>query len=139
MANNSISSIRTALNMNLSAVSEIKEVLIGRTAQFSKFPACRHYLMAIGDADTDTATNFRTYKFGIDVIMPVAIQSVTKPTSEAEFQDAIDAVMDKLNDKWDDTVDLSIIEIGNVQEVTTPQGPANILTIVWQARTLITI
>lgn len=139
MSNDSLSSIRTSLDTNLTDVSQLKEVKIGRTTEFDHFPACRHYLVGIGDQDLDTASNYRTYRFGIDVIMPYAVKDMGKETAEALFQDAIDALMDKLNTEWHDSVDHSILEVGTVRQVEDwPMGPCVVLTIIWQARTLYT-
>lgn len=140
MANNAISAIRSALQTNLSAVSLLKQVKSGRTTEFDKFVCCRHYLVGVGDRDFDTANNERSYRFGIDIIMPYAIEGMEKDTAEGLFQDAVDAVLDKLNAEWDDNVDHSIVETGSVRQLEDwPQGPAVILTIIWQAKTLITI
>jgi hypothetical protein len=139
VSQNSLSSIRTALDTNLSAVSQLKEVKAARTTQFDHFPCCRHYLVGVGDQDLDTASNYRTYRFGIDVVMPYAIKDMSKETAEATFQDAVDAVMDKLNAEWDDSVDHSIVDTGAVRQVEDwPMGPCVAITIIWQARTLYT-
>lgn len=138
MSQNSLSSIRSALDTNLTAVSQLKEIIAARTTEFSKFPACRHYLMGVNDQDLDTASNYRTYRFGIDVVMPYAIKDMSKETAEANFQDAIDAVMDKLNSEWDDSVDHSIVEVGSVRQEEWPMGPVVVLTFTWAARTLYT-
>lgn len=139
MAQNSLSSIRASLDTNLTAVSALKEVIAARTTEFNKFPCCRHYLVGVDDEDLDTASNYRTYKFGIDIIMPYAVQDMSKETAEATFQDAIDAVMDKLNTEWGDSVDHSIVEVGSVRQVEDwPMGPCVVLTILWAARTLYT-
>src|SRR5687767_197821 len=107
--NNALSAICSTLNTNLAAVSELKEVLTGRTTAFSKYPAARHYLVGLADQDFDTATNYRTYKIGIDIVMAYAVQDQTKANAEAALQAVVDAVADKLNTKWYDTVDHSAI------------------------------
>ena len=139
MANNALSAIRSALNTKLGEVTELKGgVYTGRTAQFTGFPACRHYLTGVRDEVTDTNNNYRTYIFGIDIVHTIAIGGVTKANSEAEFQDAVDAVMDKLDVQWllANNVDHSIIEVGSVRSEETPQGVAVVLTLTFQARTL---
>ena len=48
MANNSASSIRTALNTHLSAVTQLKQVKVGRDTDHSLgFPFARFYLVGI--------------------------------------------------------------------------------------------
>ena len=134
--NNSLSSIRSSLNTNLSAVTQLKEVKIGRTTTFSAFPAPRHYLYGVTDQPLDTANNYRTWRHGIDIIMPYSIEGLSVEDAEEEFQDAVDAVLNKLNTEWDANTDHSIVEIGTVRELTdAPFGPAAIMTIVWQANT----
>src|SRR4051794_34367765 len=95
-----ISTIRSALATKLGEVTEIKQVLVGRTATFTRFTGCRFYLTAVGDEILDTNTQYRNYKFAIEIIHLQAVQGVTKANAEADFQDAVDAVMDKLNTQW---------------------------------------
>lgn len=137
MSNDSLSSIRSSLDANLSAVTQLKEVTAARTTEFNHFPACRHYLIGLGGNEfIDTATNYRTWRFGVDVVMPYAIKDMAKETAEALFQDAIDAVLNKLDTEWADSVDHSVADVGNVRPEDWPMGPVAVITIVWQAKTL---
>ncbi len=142
MANNALSAIRSSLNTKLSEVTELKGgVYIGRTAQFSGFPACRAFLTGIRDELTDTNNNYRTYVLGIDIVQIIAINNVTKANSEAEFQDAVDAVIDKLNVQWQlgIGIEMSLVEAGAVREEETPQGLAITMSLTLLAKTLISL
>lgn len=136
--NVSISSIRTALHTNLSAVSEIKQVVRGRTSSLSSFPAIRHYFVGASDTDYTNQENYRTYTFNIEIVCPLTIESQTKTNIEDTIQDAVDAVMDKLNDKWEMAqINQSNIESITVSTVGDERGTELIAVIVWKARTLI--
>jgi hypothetical protein len=134
MAN--LSAIRSSLDTNLKSVTQVKEVLLGRSAKFTKFPSCRHYLVGIGDADEDNVRNYRTYKFGIDLLMPLEANGMTRATAEATFQDAVEALMDKLNQHWADSVERSAFEVGTVREEDAPFGVCAVISFVWIAQTL---
>ncbi len=140
MPNVSASSIRTALNTNLTAVSEIKQVVIGRTEVIESYPAARIYLQGVGDQMQDTNNQYRTYRFGVDVIQIAATDALAKATSEATFQDAIDAVLDKLNTQWSmASVELSLVEQGVVVFEDAGKGPQLRITLTWSAKTLISL
>src|SRR5687767_8864074 len=125
MANNSISSIRTALNTHLSALvtsSVLKQVKIGRDADASSgYPFCRFYLSGVGSEAVDNQpSDLRTYRFTIDVVQQ--IPSLGADDAEAAFQDAVDAVLDKLNAQWRvpdgssvPTVDNSVVGFSDVR------------------------
>lgn len=138
MANVSISTIRSTLNTKLGEVSELKQVKIGRDTDLSVgFPACRFYLVGINSEQVDNApSDYRTYRFAIDIIHQYTAQTVA--TGEATFQDACDAVLDKLNAEWHmGGIEHSVIEQSGVTFQETPQGPCAILPIIFQAKTLI--
>jgi hypothetical protein len=137
--NNALTDITTSLDTNLNDVDELLEVLFGRSADFSAFPAARHYLVGLSDDVMDTATNYRTYKIGIDIVMPYAVEGQTKAMAEAALQAVVGAVCDKLNATWYDTVDHSMIEIGAVQLTESQQGPLAMMSLIWNAKTLVTI
>ena len=62
----------------------------------------------------------------------------TKTNIEDTIQDAVDAVMDKLNDKWEMAqINQSNIESITVSTVGDERGTELIAVIVWKARTLI--
>src|SRR4051794_3580968 len=102
MTNNSASSIRTALNTHLTALVSgvLKQVKIGRDSNHSGgFPYCRFYLVGVeSDARDNGPSDYRTYRFQIDIIQETTNKD--KQQAEADFQDAVDAVLDKLNSKW---------------------------------------
>src|SRR4051812_32324133 len=124
MALNSAQSIRTALNTHLSAVTQLKQVKIGRDTDSSLgFPFCRFYLDGIGSDAVDNApSDYRTYRFRIDILQQLT--ALTIQDAEAAFEDAVDAVLDKLNNKWQlpdsssvPTADNTVIGTSDVQEV----------------------
>lgn len=144
MANNSVSSIRTALNTHLSAVSQLKQVKIGRDFDVSGgFPFCRFYLIgASSEAVTNQPSDYRTYRFAIDIFQEVSAK--TKADAEADFEDAVDAVLDKLNAQWQikdgsnvATVDNSVIGSSFVVQTEPPFGPAVYLQLILECKTLI--
>ena len=139
MANNSASSIRSAINTKLGEVTQLKQVAIGRSSNPSSgFPFCRFYLIGIDDELKDnTPSNFRTYRYAIEILQEMTSKSVAD--AEADFEDAMDAVLDKLNANWTLTanVDVSFVESGTIGVVESPQGPAIQGTIFLSCRTLI--
>lgn len=144
MSNNSCQSIRTALNTHLSAVTQLKQVKIGRDADSSGgFPFCRFYLVAVESQAVDNQpSDYRTYRFAIEIFQENT--NKTKQNAEADFEDALDAVLDKLNTKWQlpdgssvPTVDNSVIEVSPIQEVEINAGPCLVARILLACRTLI--
>jgi hypothetical protein len=138
VANNSLSSIRSALNTQLSAVTELQDVKSGRIIEFSGFPACRFYLISTeNELKTNAPDYWRTYTFAIDIFQETSQKA--NDTAEANFQDAIDAVMDKLNAEWllDDNVDVSSVQTGSVELREINAGPCLVMTFQFAARTLI--
>lgn len=143
MANNSALSIRTAISTHLTAVTQLKQVVIGRDYNPSSgFPFCRIYLVGVTDVLEDQNSNYRTYRFAIDIFQEIAAK--TKAVAEADFEDAVDAVMDKLNVKWNlpdgsniSTVDNSVIDSSFVVQAEPPFGPVCYLQLLLQCRTLI--
>lgn len=143
MPNNSLSSIRSALATHLGAVTQLKAAVSGRNVEPTGFPFCRYYLAGISDQPYDNQpSNYRTYRFAIEIIQEAS--NKTTADSEADFQDAIDAVLDKLNTKWqlpdgsnapgaDDTK----VEPSSVQPVQMAWGPSLLLTISFSVKTLI--
>lgn len=103
----------------------------------SGFPFCRFYLAGMTDTLEDQQSYYRTYRFAIDVIQELTAKDRT--TAEANFQDAIEAVLNKLNTDWqlNNAADDSDIDAGTVSEVELPQGPAAIMQITLSVRTLI--
>lgn len=139
MANNAASAIRTSLVTHLSAVSELKQVKVGRTADFSSgFPACRLYLSAIENALKDNApSNWRTYVFAVEVIQHV--KAGNESTDEATFEAAVDAVLDKLAAEWTLSSNADVVEInaGGVEYRESPQGVEVSCILLVNVRTLI--
>jgi hypothetical protein len=138
MANNSASGIRGAIKEKLLEVTQLQTVKIGRSIDFSGYPACRFYLSGITDELIDnTPSNFRTYQFTIEIIQEITSKDV--PDAEADFQDAIDAVLDKLNAQWTlgSNVDVSIVDGGSVAIVESDAGPVVVCAILLSAKTLI--
>ncbi len=144
MPNNSIASIKTALNTHLSAVSELKQVVIGRSFDPSSgYPFCRFYLVGVGsEAITNQPSDYRTYRFAIDIFQEISAQA--KADAETDFENAVDAVLDKLNVQWQikdgsnvATVDNSIIDSSFIVQTEPPFGPCVYLQLLLQCKTLI--
>lgn len=147
IANNSASSIRTALNTHLTALvtaNVLKQVKIGRDSDSSAgYPFCRFFLDGVeSDAVDNAPSDYRTYRFRVDVVQQFTALSVAD--AEAAFEDAVDAVLDKLNSKWQlpdgasaPTVDNSVIEVSGVQVVEANSGPALFVSILLAAKTLV--
>ena len=118
--------------------------MIGRNIDASGgFPFCRFYLVEVTSQAIDNQpSDNRTYKFAIDIFQENT--NKTKATAEADFEDAVDAVLDKLNAQWKvpdgssvPTVDNSVIGTSPVREVEMGFGPALVCTISFEAKTLI--
>lgn len=127
-------------------MTELKQVKLGRDLDASAgFPYCRFYLVGVGDELIDnrsTGTNFRTYRFAVDIFQE--INAASKANAEAYFEDAVDAVMDKLESKWQfpdgsnvPTVDFSVIQQSFVTATEAPFGPAVYLQLIVDCKTLV--
>lgn len=88
----------------------------------------------------DTNSQYRTYLFGIDIVHSLVISGVTRATIEQEFQDAVDATLDKLNQEWnlDGSVHYSIPNVGTVREEEW-NGPVLYLSLTLEAKTLVSL
>ena len=106
-------------------------------------PYCRFYLVGIASEQIDNRpSDFRTYRFAVDIFQEVSAKA--KADAEADFEDAVDAVMDKLNAQWQikdgsnvATVDTSVIDSSLVIQTEPPFGPAVYLQLIVQLKTLI--
>lgn len=139
MANNSLSSIRSAIDSLLDGVSSLDDVQSGKTFEFAGFPAARYYLIGIENNFESTASDYRIYRFHIDIIAPIHHENGTVATMEAAFEDAIDATLDALGNAWTLNGNAEQLKVnpGNVTVEEFPFGPANILSIVVEVQTLI--
>ncbi len=136
--NDPIATIRATLETKLNEVSEFAEVKVGRFTTFTGYPACRFYLAAIDDQLLDNQpTNFRTYSFNIDIFQ----ETTNKDAEAAEIamENAVDAVLDKLNANidLDNDVEDTQIESGIIEERDYGFGPALGTTIIFITRTVI--
>lgn len=122
----------------------MKQIVQGRNADHSSgFPFCRYYLVGVAsDATDNQPSDYRTYRFQIDIIQENTSKS--KANAEADFEDAIDAVLDKLNTKWQlpdgsnvPTVDNTIIQLSPVREAEMNGGPCLVVSIQLDCKTLI--
>jgi len=141
MADNAASAIRSALDTALSAVTQVKSVESGKTSDFAGFPAVRYFLSGIENNQEDTNSDYRTYQYTVDIITPVSSNGVSVATWEADLQDAIDAVMDKLGAEWtlSGNADNVTMQPSPVRVEEFPFGPANVLTLTVNVRTLIAL
>jgi hypothetical protein len=137
--NNSASAIRSAISTHLGNVTSLASVKTGRSLDFSTgFPAARVYLTGISSTLKDNApTYLRTYEYAVEII--AAIPANDEQDAETGFQDAIDAVLDKLGTEWtlSNNVDFSVVETGGVMYQEFPFGPGVSCIITLQARTVI--
>lgn len=138
--NNSASSIRSAISTKLTELvpGTLKQVVIGRRADPSGFPFCRFYLVGIDDELKDnTPSNWRNYQFQIDIQQECVAKDIS--TAEANFEDAIDAVLDKLNSQWTlaGNVDVSVVQSGTITSIENPQGISLSISILLSCKTLI--
>lgn len=136
--NDSLLSIRTALEAKLDSISKIQDVTLGKGLTFSGFPACRFFLSDAPQELKDNApTYWRSYLFTIEIIQEITNKAPA--VAEADLQDALEAVMNGLSTDWTlgDDVDLSDIQSSPIAEVEYPFGPCSVATITFAARTLI--
>ena len=125
-------------------MTEIQQVVIGRQTDISSgFPLARIYLIGVESKPEDNKpSDYRTYRFAIDIVQENTNKS--KANAEADFQDAVDAVLDKLNAKWQlpdgsnvPTVDTTEIDVSGVREDEFNVGPCLVCTISLACKTLI--
>lgn len=136
--NNAISAIRSNLNTQLGEVTQLQHVAIGKNTEPSGYPFCRFFLSAVSNELRDNGPSYwRTYTFTIEIWQELSNKSVAD--AEADLQDAIDAVFDKLGTEWtlDNNVDQSIVEGGTIQEMEVMGGPMLVASITFSARTFI--
>jgi hypothetical protein len=136
--NNSAASIRSAISTKLGEVTQLQDVKVGRVSKFSGYPACRFYLVGVFDELKDNLpSTFRTYQFAIEVIQETTNKD--EDVAEADFEDTIDAVLDKLNSQWTlgGNVDVSVVDGGTIVYDQPPYGPALRCPILLAAKTLI--
>lgn len=136
--NNAISAIRGNLSTQLGEVTQLQQVVIGRSAEPAGFPFCRFYLSAISnELKTNAPSYWRTYTFTIEIFQEMSNKS--RQDAEEDLQDAIDAVLDKLGTEWtlDGNVDLSVVEGGTIAAEDISGGPFLVASITFSARTLI--
>ena len=133
----SASDIRTALLDKLGEVTELKQVKLGHTSDFSEgFPACRVYLVGTLNPLIDNQPTYeRTYQYGIEIIQKH--KDGSEATDEAAFEDAIDAVLDKLGAEWtlDDNVHVLVSNVGQVRPMDSQIGPSVSCIITVEAKT----
>ncbi len=136
--NNSALSIRTQLLSDLGNVSQLKQVVLGHTSALTGFPACRVFLSGVETELLDNApTQERKYIFAIQIIQEV--NAIAKTDAEANFEDAIDATLDKLLSEWtlNDNADISLANGGSVSQDEWSQGPVVSATILLEVTTFI--
>jgi hypothetical protein len=96
MSNDSLSSIRTAIQTILSGVTQLQNVYLGHVLDISGFPACRFFLVGTTEVPQDNrVTYWRTYRFQIEILQEM--KNKDKQSAEADFEDAVQAVLDALD------------------------------------------
>jgi hypothetical protein len=131
-----LSTIRAALKTNLETVTTLQDVQLGRTLDFTGFPACRFYLVNLPQELKDNSPSYwRSYSFVIQII-----QELKDPTeAEERIQDTVEAVIDGLSTGWTlgNSVDVSAVTGSPVTEVEFPFGPCLLCEISFDARVLV--
>lgn len=138
MSNDSAASIRANILTQLAEVTQLQQVVVGKSTEPNGFPFCRFYLTSVTNELKDNAPSYwRTYTFTIEIWQESTNKS--KANAEADLEDAIDAVLDKLGTEWtlDTNVDVSVVESGTIAEVEVTAGPMLVASIPFSARTLI--
>jgi hypothetical protein len=136
--NDSLASIRSAIETRLDAATKLQDVVLGKGMAFSGFPACRFFLSDAPQELKDNApTYLRSYIFTIEIIQEITQK--TTAVAEADFQDAIEQVLNGLSTNWTlgDNVDISDIQSSPIAEVEYPFGPCVVASITFAAKTLI--
>lgn len=120
-------------------MTQLKQVAIGRSANPSGgFPFCRFYLVGIASEQADNKpSDYRTYRYAIEIMQEIS--NKTKQTAEEDFEDAIDAVLDRLNANWQlgNNADQTEIDVSSVVQMEANTGPCAVLTIFFSVKTLI--
>ena len=113
MANNSASAIRANILLQLNEVKTanlLADVVEGRTGDVLGFPAVRIYLNSVTTDIVETdKTQERHYIYTLEVVQELTNDTPAK--TEARFQDAIDAILDKFREE---------IQLDNNTEISLP-------------------
>ena len=119
-------------------MTQLGAVVSGRNVKPTSFPFCRYFLSGIANEPFDNQpSNYRTYRFIVEVIQEVT--NKPKADAEADFQDAVDAVLDRLNANWQlsGNCDDMVIDPGSVLYQEPSWGPSLILPISVSVKTMI--
>jgi hypothetical protein len=115
---------------------KLQDVQQGHAVTFAGFPACRFY--SIGSAETleDTVSQYRNYRFKIELIYELAGEN--KATAEGILEDAMEAVMNAIDADYTlgGNASNATLTSGEIQQVETPYGVTLILTLILNAYTL---
>lgn len=117
-------------------MTELQDVQLGRVQVFTGFPACRFFLASIQSNLKSNAPFYeRPIRYTIEIIQEITQKDIA--VAEANFQDAVEAVMNRLNTQWTlgDNVDVSDIDIGDVREEEFTFGPCQVIGISFTATT----
>jgi len=136
--NNSLSAIRSALSTQLNAVSQLKQVVQGRNYDATGFPLCRFYLIGVNQENMGNApSDWRTYRFAVEIVQEASAKTPTN--AEADFQDAVEAVMNKLSAQWQLSLncEVSMISQSQAANVNAPFGPAVVMQLIYEVKTVI--
>jgi hypothetical protein len=116
--NNTLSQVRAQLDTTLTAVTQLKQVLRGRSGDFNLgFPGCRYYLVEAKDEKQDNNPGksvWRTFIFHVEVWQHG--QALSKSDAEDLFEDAVEGVMNALASDY--TLN------GKADNMTVEQSPA---------------
>jgi Fe-S-cluster containining protein len=140
VANNSLSSIRSALSSALSGVSKLQQVVNGRSIDMTGFPYCRFYYSGYAQTQQDNRPSYwRTYTFTVEVWQEITNKA--KADAEADFEDAVQAVIDalQLGTAWQlsGNADDTQITPSPVELREGPQGPCVVQALRLAVKTLV--
>lgn len=136
MANLPVANVRANISMQLGEVTQLKQVTNSRMSALTAFPAARFFMTGLNQQLISNAPRyFRTIQFTVEVIMPLT--NISRVTAEAELEDAVEAVLDKLGTEWllDDTANATRVTGGSVIEIETTGGTSLVATIVYEVDT----
>ena len=121
MANNDLSDIRAQIKTNVDAVAAVQASAHGHTMQYSGYPfvkiwfdGCTPELLETNKGDK------RIYRYNLEVVQDSSVKA--RATAEQNWQDAIQALLDKFQDKWTLSNNSDLTVAGEVTTVFQDSG-----------------
>lgn len=121
MADNNLSAIRAQIKTDVDAVSAVQASAHGHTQQYTGFPFVKIWFDGCAPELVDTAKgNKRIYRYNLEVVQDSAVKA--RATAEENWQDAIQALLDKFQDKWTLTNNADLVVARDVTVVFGDSG-----------------